>query len=467
MTNIFRSSTHHPSGLQKAIEKVTDGSQATEDWGLIMKICDHVGTHEESAKDAMKIIRKRLQTNPLQQGWRSIALTLTLLEALTKNCGKIFHIQIAHKDFLKELKGVIGPKNNPPLSIQEKVLSMIQTWALAFRHDPDLKNIEHFYSECIQHGLQFPPPEPENIIKTSLTPTRTIERPLQHTRSTSQQGYNTISGQNRPVSKSFSHSNTNNQTMSAEQVAKLRSELDIVQTNAQVFGEMLITLQPGEENPQDFELLMELHNTCKQMQARVIELLSQTSIDDITVDLLRYNDEFNNAFKTFDNYMQERNRRFGDSTQMPILNRTTNPISQSPTNRMLSSSHDADNVPSLMRFDDEPINNFQNMRINPTSSNVVSRNTQQQSTASATTQYATNYQDPERDVREVEQWLKIQGDDPDNDEPIHHDSGTTAAFENFLHKRAATIPDEPVSEQQIRLNLQDPAKHNQKNNTYL
>ena len=44
--------------------------------------------------------------------------------------------------------------------------------------------------------------------------------------------------------------------MTADQVAKLRSELDVVQTNAQVFGEMLVTLQPGEENPQDFELLM-------------------------------------------------------------------------------------------------------------------------------------------------------------------------------------------------------------------
>lgn len=44
--------------------------------------------------------------------------------------------------------------------------------------------------------------------------------------------------------------------MSAEQLAKLRSELDVVQTNAQVFGEMLVTLQPGEEDPQDFELLM-------------------------------------------------------------------------------------------------------------------------------------------------------------------------------------------------------------------
>ena len=49
--------------------------------------------------------------------------------------------------------------------------------------------------------------------------------------------------------------------MSAEQLAKLRSELDVVQTNAQVYGEMLITLQPGEEDPQDFELLMvEIHS---------------------------------------------------------------------------------------------------------------------------------------------------------------------------------------------------------------
>jgi hypothetical protein len=43
--------------------------------------------------------------------------------------------------------------------------------------------------------------------------------------------------------------------MTPEQIAKLRSELDVVQTNAQVFGEMLITLQPGEEHPQDFEFL--------------------------------------------------------------------------------------------------------------------------------------------------------------------------------------------------------------------
>ena len=44
--------------------------------------------------------------------------------------------------------------------------------------------------------------------------------------------------------------------ITAEQLAKLRSELDVVQTNGQIFGEMLITLQPGEEHPADFQLLM-------------------------------------------------------------------------------------------------------------------------------------------------------------------------------------------------------------------
>jgi len=44
--------------------------------------------------------------------------------------------------------------------------------------------------------------------------------------------------------------------MTPEQIAKLRSELDVVQTNAQVLGEMLITLQPGEEHSQDLDLLM-------------------------------------------------------------------------------------------------------------------------------------------------------------------------------------------------------------------
>lgn len=43
--------------------------------------------------------------------------------------------------------------------------------------------------------------------------------------------------------------------LNTEQLAKLRSELDIVQGNVKVFGEMLTEMTPGQENREDLELL--------------------------------------------------------------------------------------------------------------------------------------------------------------------------------------------------------------------
>jgi hypothetical protein len=34
-----------------------------------------------------------------------------------------------------------------------------------------LKNVEQYYQECIQQGFEFPPAEPENIIKAAVPPT--------------------------------------------------------------------------------------------------------------------------------------------------------------------------------------------------------------------------------------------------------------------------------------------------------
>ncbi|CAF1047400.1 unnamed protein product [Rotaria sordida] len=468
--------------FQQAIEKATDGNQPTEDWALIMKICDHVVMHEESAKEAIKVVRKRLQINPLTNGWRTIGLTLTLLEALTKNCGKVFHLQIAQKDFLKDFKAVLAPKNNPPQAIQEKILGMIQTWALAFHDDPDLINVEHFYEECKQQGLEFPPAEPENIIKAAVPATGTIERPAQYSRSISQPAAGTTHRQNRSMSDTSTQQGTQEhlvlRQMTAEQIAKLRSELDVVQNNIQVFGEMLVTLQPGEEHPQDLDLLLELHKTCIQMQARIIDLLSQVSIDDMTVDLLRYNDEFNNVLKTFENYMLERERRVGPPS-MPISNQTASTprsvISTSPSSTTKTSSslpRNQDNEPALIKFDEEsstlPIN-LQHMNINSTLSDAIPKHTPPQSTrymsihsASVTTRPVSNHQDPERDVKEVEQWLNISGGN-NIDNNSHQQGGTTHAFNDFIDQRASTVPDPPISEQDIQINLQHPSTQNQSN----
>ena len=53
----------------------------------------------------------------------------------------------------------------------DRQYSLLQTWASAFRHDPDLKAVEHFYQECKQQGLQFPPPESDSSVRTSVPST--------------------------------------------------------------------------------------------------------------------------------------------------------------------------------------------------------------------------------------------------------------------------------------------------------
>ncbi|CAF1111397.1 unnamed protein product [Didymodactylos carnosus] len=470
MAGFFR--TTAPTPLQQAIEKATDPTSPTEDWGLIMKICDYVNQHEDSAKEAMKTIRKRLQGGA-SNGWRSISLTLTLLESLTKNCGKQFHQQIASKDFLKELKNVIGPKNNPPLPVQEKVLGMIQTWAMAMRHDPDLKIVDQFYLECKQQGLEFPAAENESTVKNVISPTGTLDRSSQVSRTMNHTGV-----ERQPFLSSPPHQQQlvpggqtgggNIRTLTAEQIAKLRSELDVVQTNVQVFGEMLVTLIPGEENEQDFELLSDLYKTCTQMQARVIDLLSQVAIGDITADLLRYNDELNNTFKNYESYMEQREKVVGPRSHSQHYPNIPSSQATASSNRYpsqtqqqqqllskkLPTTSTSDDQPALIKFDDEITpgaphsstqlaTGFQNMRLNQPSDTVPKpfNSTASHSSAHQNAGGIGEPQVPERDIKEIEVWLKTQGDKESDNEEQATESGTTPAFENFLRKRASSIPE--------------------------
>ena len=48
------------------------------------------------------------------------------MEACSNNCNRRFQVQLASKDFLQELKTMIGPKLQPTLAIQNKVLFLIQ-----------------------------------------------------------------------------------------------------------------------------------------------------------------------------------------------------------------------------------------------------------------------------------------------------------------------------------------------------
>lgn len=278
------------------IEQATDGTLASENWALNMEICDLVNETEEGPRDAIKAIRKRLSQNA-GKNYTVVMYTLTILETCVKNCGKKFHILACNKEFIQELVKLIGPKNDPPTAVQEKVLSLIQSWASAFQNQPEMSGVTTVYQDLLAKGIEFPPTDLD-----SLAPIHTPKKSISLT---------PVMAEPHAPQPSSPEGDMPGPTgyLTPEQRAKLQSELDVVQSNMSVLGEMLCELKPGEEQPDELELLQELHAVCHSMQERLVELINKLPNDGLFEELLRINDDLNNLFLRYSRW--EKNREAG------------------------------------------------------------------------------------------------------------------------------------------------------------
>ncbi|KAK7168310.1 hypothetical protein R3I94_002386 [Phoxinus phoxinus] len=296
----------------QCIEKATDGSLQNEDWTLNMEICDIINETEEGPKDAMRAVRKRLNGN---RNFREVMLALTVLETCVKNCGHRFHVHIANRDFIEGVMvKIIIPKNNPPAIVQEKVLALIQSWADAFRSSPDLTGVVYMYEELKRKGIEFPMADLD-----ALSPIHTPQRgvpevdPGIHKYKALAQPNTASQAIPKPAAAATPDLNpalipavSGPITANPEQIARLRSELDVVRGNIKVMSEMLTEMVPGQEEASDLELLQELNRTCRAMQHRVVELISRVSNEEVTEELLHANDDLNNIFLRYERYERYR-----------------------------------------------------------------------------------------------------------------------------------------------------------------
>ncbi|GBL97056.1 TOM1-like protein 2 [Araneus ventricosus] len=225
------------TAVGQRIEQATDGSLASENWALNMEICDVINETDEGPKDALRAIRKRLLQNA-GKNYTVVMFTLTVLETCVKNCGKRFQLLATQKDFVQDLVKLIGPKNDPPTAVQEKVLSLIQSWAETFRANPEMQGVVQVYNDLKQKGIEFPPSDLETMAPI-ITPSRSVpvQPPTQHQ-------------VHEPLPQEPDAT-----TIHLHQIDKLKKELEIVRGNMRVFGEMLTELVPGKEHQSDLELL--------------------------------------------------------------------------------------------------------------------------------------------------------------------------------------------------------------------
>lgn len=88
------------SPYDEIVEKATAENLTSENWALMMDICDNVSSKDQRAcKDCLISLKKRLN----HRDPHIVLLALSLLNCLWNNCGPIFRREVSSKEFISEL----------------------------------------------------------------------------------------------------------------------------------------------------------------------------------------------------------------------------------------------------------------------------------------------------------------------------------------------------------------------------
>ncbi|XP_069005544.1 target of Myb1 membrane trafficking protein isoform X3 [Embiotoca jacksoni] len=278
------------------IERATSSSLPSEDWELNMEICDVVNSSEEGPKDAVRAIKKRVVGN---KNFKEVMLTLTVLETLVKNCGYRFHILVTTRDFIEGvLVRSIIPRNNPPLVLHDRVLSIIQAWADAFRSSPDLTGVVSVYEDLRRKGLDFPMTELDGYSPVQGT-TKTLPGNGPAVTTLPAALLSSKTPLIPPQTSELKLALEGNNAFTPSQVKQLKTELGVVRSNLTMMSDLMSQLDPVTVKQADMELLEQLYTVCKEMQDRIVKMVPRLSEEKLIEELLATNDEINTAFTRY------------------------------------------------------------------------------------------------------------------------------------------------------------------------
>ncbi|KAI0201523.1 hypothetical protein F4808DRAFT_469258 [Astrocystis sublimbata] len=157
---MFRGAATSP--YDEGIVKATDENLTSEDWGAIIDLCDKVSSDPNGPNLAVQGLIKRLA----HRNANVQLYTLELANALSQNCGKPIHRELASRSFTDALLKLANDRNTHQ-QVKAKILERTKEWSDMFSKDADLGIMYDAYYRLKQSNPTLQPPSAPQ--KTGLT----------------------------------------------------------------------------------------------------------------------------------------------------------------------------------------------------------------------------------------------------------------------------------------------------------
>ncbi|VDK83213.1 unnamed protein product [Litomosoides sigmodontis] len=136
--------------FERQLDKATDSTLIDPNWDAIIECVDLIRGGEVPVKAAAAAIKRRYHNENPHVAHHA----LLVLEACMKNCGVKFHAEIATRDFMEDLKNL--SLDTTPDKVKNKILELLQCWALAFKNKPEYKIVVDTHNLMKLAGFDFP-----------------------------------------------------------------------------------------------------------------------------------------------------------------------------------------------------------------------------------------------------------------------------------------------------------------------